>query len=92
MNKEILSQEELALLETFSLMAPENSIPVGFMQCIECKKVKPLTAFEVYPRNVSGYRYTCRDCRVIEHREYYQRNKESIEHQRILYHGRPHKG
>ena len=44
--------------------------------CNTCKETKPYSEFSTKKESKDGYRHACKDCRKIESREWYSKNKE----------------
>lgn len=69
-----LNSTEKELLDSLGIISKEKLTKM----CTKCKTVKPITHFELHAGYADGRRNSCRDCRIIEHKEYYQRNKAVI--------------
>ena len=69
-----LSTEEKGLLSALGIVNNERLTKV----CTKCEQEKSITHFELHPSYADGRRSICRDCRIVEHKEYYQRNKDLI--------------
>jgi len=66
----MLNEKELVLLKQLGI----STIKI----CSSCNKELPLDAFEAHPRYKDGRRGQCRECRKLDHKEYYKKHAESI--------------
>ena len=46
--------------------------------CSKCKLIKNISEFVKHPKTKDGLQCRCNECRKIEKKEYYKKNKESI--------------
>lgn len=55
-----------------------NPIFINMKICVICKIEKPLSDFHKYKQSKDGHRYSCKECRKIEKKNYYIENYDKI--------------